>query len=237
MGEYILDRILHKYKDEVNSDKTYLEMAARKGEIILKNSTIPPRYVTDETIDMTKTSKKFNDLNDNISKYVFDKESVAVWLSTYKEGGYVVSRLLETHIFNALKNDGYAGNILYVDTPLLVDDYKKLFDKNSDTLAPRPNYSLEVLYHQIYDANYVFWDKFNLVDKNYDLSKLYEILSTRYNNCHSNMFLMAVVSSNAPEELTTHDLYCNFSKPLLEVMNIGFTKDLHLEKLPIKEGE
>ena len=66
MGEYILDRILHRYKDEVNSDETYLGMAARKGEIILTNSAIPPRYVTDKTIDMTKVSKKFNDLNNSI---------------------------------------------------------------------------------------------------------------------------------------------------------------------------
>jgi hypothetical protein len=105
-----------------------------------------------------------------------------------------------------------------------MEDCKKLMDRNirnQDTVLPRPNYDFETLYREIYDADFIFWDKFNLADTNYETAKLYEILSVRYGNKLGNVFFMK--GNNAS------DLYANFNEEIMNVMDVTNIYDFRNE--------
>lgn len=231
MGD-ILDRVVNEYKVrcEWANNPILTKMTYEKCANFISASNLPIRYLQDTRVDMSRASRKLLELNNNISDYIFGDEGVGVFVKSCKNSGYLISRLLETHLVNKAITDDYAGNVLYVNTPIFLDDYKKLFTKNADTISPRPNYSLEVLYHSIYDADFVFWDKFTMVDGNFEINKLYEILSIRYDNCLNNMFILDGISYK--------DLCNFFTVELMEVMNIeNNVYDIQLEDIPIKKGE
>lgn len=233
----LLERVIDRFSKEVSNDPVLIDMAERKAKNIIVSSTLPMRYLKDTEIDLSKASKNIIDvLNYGVSN-IFSDNSSMVWVPSYEYSGYIIAKMIEGIIYAAIRDDEYAGNILYIDTPILVDDYKKLFTKNTDTISPRPNYDLEILYHRIYDADYIFWNNYSLVDSNYDLSKLYEILLSRYNNCKSNMFMIIDTVSNEKYKISgPRELITQFNENILFAMNMWDKFDLHIDKIPIKKG-
>ena len=91
------------------------------------------------------------------------------------------------YILNSLKDDSHIKTMLYVDTNVFMEDLKRFMNKDTfGDVGLKLEYSLDVLFKDIYEADFVFWDNFNLVNTQYEVDKLYEIFSRRY--MHLNRF-------------------------------------------------
>ena len=209
---YMMDRLEERYKKEVSDDPTLVKMMTDKCNTFLTASEIPNVYLLDRELDMSKINRKTIDFINNISNIFFSSASIGIWVSTYESVGYFLAKAMEEHIYDKCVKDEYPGNILYIDTPLLLSDMKKLINRDENFTSPRLNFSLDVIYHKVYDADFIIWNRFNVSESsNYDVNKLFEILLHRYNNCKGNAFVLC--------GLTPADAIAKFHQDTLTVMN------------------
>jgi hypothetical protein len=241
-GKHIADRIIDAVIQTTNcTSDDLIGMYERRVQAVLDYSHLPIRYYI-EYIDTTggavkslsnlthmmstvpTNMTKLNILKNDIIHIIDNNLSSVVWLPNFKESGYIASYLIEQYTIDRLAKDEHIHTMLYIDTNLFMEDCKKLMDRNirnQDTVLPRPNYDFETLYREIYDADFIFWDKFNLADTNYETAKLYEILSVRYGNKLGNVFFMK--GNNAS------DLYANFNEEIMNVMDVTNIYDFRNE--------
>ena len=212
---YMMNRLVNRYKQEVSDNPTLLELMYDNCNTFLTASQIPNVYLLDKELDLSKADRRVCTFIDDISEILFSCMSLGIWVSSYENVGYFIAKALERHMFNKCVKDEYMGNILYIDTPLLLYDMKKLINRDENFVSPRLSYSLDVLYHQVYDADFIFWNRFTNPENNgysnYDVNRLYEILLTRYNSCKGNAF---VLCGSTPEKT-----FANFNQDTLTVMN------------------
>ena len=152
-------------------------------------SELPKQYLQDN-IDTTKLPKKLKILYDNIYEIVNNKYNYGISVSDYTDVSAICSLLIKKYFNESMLNDTLLVNVLYIDTNLLLEDYKKLMDMNTNELSPSLVHSLDVLYGDIEKADFVFWDKFTMLRSNYELLKVYDIISIRYRNCLGNAFCL-----------------------------------------------
>ena len=106
--------------------------------------------------------------------------------------------LLDTYFTSCIKNDHIVESMLYIDTNLILEDYKKLMDVQSgNEVKISLSHSIETISRNLENAAFVIWDKFSLVNSNYDKQKLYNILLTRSRRGLGNIFFI----KNAPNIL------------------------------------
>lgn len=154
------------------------------------NSTQLPDVFRQQHLDLENAPTKLKSLYRNSSQIITERQNIMVEMKNYQYSGFISSACIENYVTIKLIQDEHIVTMLYIDTPILVEDYKRLIDRDPDKLSPRIEHNLEVLYKLIYEAEYVFWDKFDMPKSNFDMSKLYEILSIRYRNCLGNMFFI-----------------------------------------------
>ena len=127
---------------------------------------------------------------------------------------------------NFLSNNDILENIVYIDTNLLVEDYKRLMNVNQ--LSQNTAHSLNTLLNSIETASMVIWDKFSKLESTYDKHKIYDILSIRKRNNCCNIYMIAGGTSNLSQvigadifDMMDVDFGCDCSRINFEVPKKG----------------
>lgn len=212
------------YRDLGVESVEYKKSISDKFDNFFEYTQLPLVYKTDG-IQTDKLCPKSKKLYEGIEKIIDNRYSIAVQLDSYKDSGFICAMLLNKYFYNKIVNDDHLVNILYVDTNLLMKDYKKLIERNSENTEVNLTHSVETLQIYIENADFVFWDKFTMVQTNYELSKLYDILSVRYRSCLGNMFF-----TNRPLNTMSDTL----SVEMLNVMNVSVVLGLDKETFKYK---
>lgn len=225
----MINKIVGEYaKSFEKPTEEYLRGVFNKLCDMYDYSCIPERFLVTE-IDDAKLPKKFKIVNDEIIDIIENRKSVGVRLPDFRFGGYVTSKLLYTYILNQLKTDEHISSFLYIDTNIFMRDLKRFMNKDEfDDVGLALEYSLDTLFRSVYDADFVFWDKFNAVTSGYDIAQLYEIITRRYNHLKGNMFFGVV-----DEDINYKQIFNNVDKNINDVMNLSAMYDLSKDKYNI----
>lgn len=183
------DRIVTDLIEGFNYPDEYIQSLYRRVQSYIEYTGLPKRYMT-EFIDLKTATSKLVSLNSDIVNIINKKESRMIWTSSFAECGYITSTLIETYIKVCLQAELHLNSILYIDTNLLMSDYKRLMGEENGS-KQNLVHRKDVLYKEIEEADIVFWDKFNFIETQYEAAKIYEILSIRYRKCLGNIFFVS----------------------------------------------
>lgn len=183
-----------------------------------------PRVYQQNGLDVRMLPQKIKSLLLDLFDVVEKPLNKLILLPTYKESGYIAAMLMKQYVINCFIRDMHIPSMLYIDTNLLIEDYKKYMNITNNNLDNTILvHSTDVLFKEILTADYVFWDKFTLVDSSYATSKLYDILSIRYRQCLGNMFFITG-GVEAIKDLYNVEMLnvMNLSDPILDLQNDKF---------------
>lgn len=186
------------------------------------NMAYLPKVAYSKLLDLNKSGSKFQILSDEFYNIVNTNKSIMLNRKEYMNNVFISSYLIGRYISDSIIKDTRIHKILYVDTPLLLADYKKMMDINDNINPPVLTHHQEVLNKNIYDYDYVIWDRFNCASSYYDLNKLQEIVHCRYLNMCGNMFFC--IGDTEDERVNGIDTN------LLSSMNITDIYNLELEE-------
>lgn len=197
--------------NELNLDtqnKSYADTISKKYSDFLQYSQLPVAFYN---INKPNTlPNRVGILCENILEIVNDQLCYAFDVESYKNTGYLSSLLLDCYFKQTIITNGVVSKIIYVDTNLLLDDYKKLMDCDDNTDISLAH-SKRTLLVDIETANYVIWDKVSYISTSYDRQKFYNIISSRYRQGLGNMFFIKNASKSMAQ-------FCD--SELLDVMCI-----------------
>lgn len=191
---------LQKLVSELNIvDPGYISYLEKRYIDFINTSDIPPAYLN-HNIDTKSLSSRLKILNDNIYNIVSNRDNYGFNVQSYSDTSFLSSLLLDTYFETCIRNEKLLETVIYVDTNLILDDYKKLMDSNNlSDLHISLSHKIETVTKYIETAPFVIWDKFSLINSNYDKQKLYNILLTRTRRGNGNIFFM----KNAPNVMAT----------------------------------
>lgn len=227
----MVDNIVNKILGgKTNCTSEYVDSIYRQVETYIDYSALPLRYLV-EGIDTHKdTLPKFNNLSEHIIDIIHHNKSCLAWVNDFGQSGYIAANFIAKYLVTAMITDEHPKSILYVDTNLLLEDYKKLMNESYSEFSPKIVHRKEILYRDIQEADFVFWDKFNFIETNFETNKIYEIISVRYRNCLGNLFF--------GKGATEKELFGNIDVEMLNVMAVQKCMcDLRNETYPIVEWE
>lgn len=213
MKQLIIENILNSLPNNINMTDDYIDSIQNRVNNFISYTELPKVFQR-EIINKQKLPKDTQKLFNIISEVIQKKQNVGVKVSSYGECGFITSTILGTYLKDSIINDEHLNTVLYIDTNLLLEDYKKLMDMNSNDVSPTLVHSLDVLYKDIENADFIFWDKFTMMQSNYEIMKIYDIISVRYRNCLGNLFFI------------TPDYNYVLSTELMDIMRWKYTFDL-----------
>lgn len=219
-----IEDLVTKYKND--EDNSYLYYIQRKYNEFMLISDLPVAY-RNHNIDVDKLPGRLKILNDNIFDIVNNRYSYVFNVAKYKDTGNLSSLLLDTYFTQCIKEDHYVEGIVYIDTNLILEDYKKLMDLQGGDMQISLAHSNETLSRNLENAPFVIWDKFSLVNSNYDKQKLYNILLTRARKDLGNMFFI---------KDATYVLANVFNDEMYDVMDTEQIVDISQQKLIYKNS-
>lgn len=205
----MFDRMYFRAGVAFDFNEGYMEMVNRRIDIFADYSYLPTRFVV-ESIDLLADMQSLlarygsNVVTDNttmalkklmpivLKDYMLNYKNFLINCPSFKLSGFMCAKIMEEYVTQQIIKDDHFGTILYIDTDLLVKDYKELFNMNNskfEEYSTQLTYSREVLYKLIYTADYVFWDKFDATNTNFEKDRVYEILTRRYRDCLGNVFM------------------------------------------------
>lgn len=205
-------------------DTAYINYIKKKYNEFILVSDLPVAYL-EHNIDEKKLSTKLKILKDNIVDIVKNRYNYVFNVTTYKDTGNLTSLVLDSYFLDIIKTKDSVENIIYIDTNLILDDYKKLMDVQGGDIRISLSHSYETITRNLENAPYVIWDKFSLVNSNYDKQKLYNILLTRSRRCLGNIFFIR----DATQVLSTV-----FDTDMYELMDIAQLVDLSQQNIVYK---
>ena len=204
----MIDELVNEFLGNQEVSDDYVNGIIRKVEDVIDYSNLSERYLC-KTI-AKPYPESFNKLQNNVSKIINDNYgSVVVRPKSFKYGGYITASLMYKYILNSLKDD---------------EDLKRFMNKDTfGDVGLKLEYSLDVLFKDIYEADFVFWDNFNLVNTHYEVDKLYEIFSRRYMHLKGNILYLC---GKNKAELTN-----NFDENLKDMLDLTEFYDLSKAEL------
>jgi len=149
----------------------------RRYNEYIKYSQIPDRCLgfTDQKIIPSKLYNVFK----NMTSAVTDRYNLRFEFADYVNLDYLAYLMLQSYFKQCVIQDIRVEDIIYVDTKLLVEDYKRLIDYKEEKDSLKPIHDLKILYSGMENAPLVIWDKFTLLDSYFDRDKIYDIISIR----------------------------------------------------------
>ena len=177
-----------------NNPQEYIDSVLRRYQEFMTYSQIPERCIgfMDQEIIPTRLYKLFG----NMQEAVQDRYNFIFKFKDYRNLCYLAYLMLQAYFKQCYHKEAIIEDILYIDTKLLVEDYKKLMDFSESNLSPELVHSLSVLYGGIEKAALVIWDKFEMLDSKFDRDKIYDILSVRQRRGLSNFYFTMQTSDN-----------------------------------------
>lgn len=203
----------------------YTDAIIRRFKDYIEYSQIPEICLgfDDNTIIPDKLDKVVN----NMLIAVKERYNFLFNFSSYENLCYLSYLLIAYYFKQCILNDETVENILYIDTKLMVEDYKRLINYDKNELSLAPVHSLETLYKNIENAPLVIWDKFMMIDSAYDKDKIYDILCIRHRKGLANFYF----SINGTSELSKV-MGPNISNEICQYLDTGF--NCSLNKINIK---
>ena len=203
----------------------YTDAIIRRFKDYIEYSQIPEICLgfDDNTIIPDKLDKVVN----NMLIAVKERYNFLFNFSSYENLSYLSYLLIAYYFKQCILNDETVENILYIDTKLMVEDYKRLINYDKNELSLAPVHSLETLYKNIENAPLVIWDKFMMIDSAYDKDKIYDILCIRHRKGLANFYF----SINGTSELSKV-MGPNISNEICQYLDTGF--NCSLNKINIK---
>lgn len=175
-------------------DITYENTVKRKYSEYINNSDLPSAYIQNN-IDVSRLPNRIKILKENITNIVDNRYSYIFNVKDYCDVGYLSSLLIDSYFIDCMKNDKYIENVIYVDTNLLLEDYKKLMDFHNEDLQMSLAHNITTLTRFVDTAPCVIWDRFSFVNSNYDKQKLYNLILIRSRRGLGNLFFIEDYSS------------------------------------------
>lgn len=210
-------KILPQLKD-INTD--YRKSIENQYKTFIDYADIPIGYQKDINYNV---SGKLNKVFDNIDLIVKDRYNILLNFADYRNTGYISFQLINTYFKKNFENDDILESIVYVDTNLLVEDFKRLMNNEN---AQNTVHKVDTLYNGIEKASLVIWDKFSKLESTYDKHKIYDILSIRKRNDLANMFLISGGTSKLSQvigndifDVMDPDICIDCSRINLEIIN------------------
>ena len=188
---------LLKYFELENKDSAYISSVKRRYQQYKNFSELPDVYIN-KPINIERCSQRIKILDTNIKTIIDDQLNFVFNVKNYSITGYLSAYLLHKYFKTKLNTDEAISNVLYVDTNLVLDDYKKIMDINTESDSPTLTYSNDTLYKNLENAPFVIWDRFSMINSAYEKQKIYNILLIRYRQGLGNMYFM----KNAPIEIS-----------------------------------
>lgn len=203
----------------------YTDAIIRRFKDYIEYSQIPEICLgfNDNTIIPDKLDKVIN----NMLIAVKERYNFLFNFSSYENLSYLSYLFIAYYFKQCILNDETVENILYIDTKLMVEDYKRLINYDKNELSLAPVHSLETLYKNIENAPLVIWDKFMMIDSAYDKDKIYDILCIRHRKGLANFYF----SINGTSELSKV-MGPNISNEICQYLDTGF--NCSLNKINIK---
>ena len=228
-SEIVNDVVGYLESQNIEVNDVYFENICRDVNVHFNMSYLPDiAYI--KYIDDKKSGSNVVSLLSDFYKYVNRNECVTVLRENANDDVFIASSLIGRYIGDSLIRDTRIHKILYVDTPLLLTDYKRMMDGSVDSVNPPALFHpIELLNSDIYKYDYVIWDRFNLANSNYDLNKLSEIVHHRYLSMRGNLFFN--IGKSATERAGGID------DMLKSSMNIVHKSDLLKDKCSYKNTE
>lgn len=176
-------------KQGIKVNDVYFDNICRDVNNYFDMSNLPLRAYT-KYIDLTQSSSGISKLVYEISEHIDLNNNVLVSRSSNEDNLYIASSIIGKYIGDCIIKNKRIHKVLYIDTPLLLSDYKKLMDLANNINPPVLFHDIETLNKDIYWYDYVIWDRFNCINSGYDLNKLHEIIHHRYLNLCGNLFFI-----------------------------------------------
>lgn len=134
--------------------------------------------------------KKLSTLYENIHEFVQDRYNLVFKLHDYTNIDVLCAMLLNKYYNDCINMDKLVESILYIDVGILMYDYKKLMDMDSEGVGPQLTYPKTVLYEHVENATMVIWDKLSSISSNYEKQKLMDILAIRKRKKLGNIYFI-----------------------------------------------
>lgn len=186
-------------------------------------SELPSAFQTDN-INTSALPKNIKVLYDNIATIIDENHSFIFRFNDYEYTHNISTMLINEYFVKVILNDMTMKHILYIDTNLIMEDYKKMMDITDSEDSVRTNHKLITLNKNIEEADIVIWDKCTMLKSSYEKSKFYDILSIRYRKGLGNLFFV---------KGSTMELSSLFDKETFVVMNTEEIVDCSREQVLI----
>lgn len=212
---------------KTDGDEMYLNSLKRQYREYIQFSDLPQLYLN-QCINLNKSSSKIKKFNNIVYETISNRFSYVYNVRNFVDTGYLASLAIDTYFIESMKHDTALEPVLYVDTNLLLDDYKKLIGDNySDDTKSILSHKLVTVKRYVEEATCVIWDKFSMITSSYDRSKLYNLISARTRRNLSNIYFMENASQLLDDAASVE---------LTAVMNIDQLIDLS-EQIVEYQGE
>lgn len=206
-------------------DSTYISAITRRFNEYMKFSELPVIYKQND-IDINNCSSRIITLYDNIEMIINDRLSFLFNVKDYANTGYISAMLLNKYFKSSIESDSLISSVLYVDTNLLLDDFKKSIDNNQENVDISLTYSEDTIRKNIENAHFVIWDRFSMINSSYERQRIYNILLIRHRKNLANIFFM----KNAPKEL---ERICD--DEMFQILDCDNIIDLKDEQISFKQ--
>lgn len=209
------DLILQLLPCLVNKPEDYINSIVKKYEVFINNSQIPSVCLgyNDISIIPSKLQKVYN----NITTAFIDHYNFLINFESYENISYLIYLLLNKYFCDCINNDDILDQILYIDTKLMLEDYKRLMNYENSYNSIEPVHNLDILYKGIEQYPVVIWDKLMLINSSYDKDKLYDIISIRNRKGLGNFY----ITIGSRSELSSI-LGANLCKEIKSTLDLAF---------------
>ena len=218
------DNILMKIIPNLNIfNDDYKQFIIKKYNKFIQTSEIPNECFG--FYDTNIIFPKLQNVYDKIYTAVNDRYSMLFCMKSYNFTNYLSYMFINKYFKDCIENNLFLEDVLYIDTRLLLEDYKRLMDKSQSLI-----HSYYTLTENIERAALVIWDKVSLISSTYDRNKLIDIITIRKRKGLANFYFIK------KEDLDPKILGTELSNCIKSDVSLGFEcQNYNYDIFPIQE--
>lgn len=143
-----------------------------------------------------KSTSKNKDLTkfiDNIDEYIESEFGSILNFADYTKTDIFATYLIQKYLRHFLSANDFKKDIIYINTPLLLLDNKRLIGYKGDEsdFSKTLTHSKETICNGVENANLIIWDRFTDISTDYDKEEVYKTLLIRHKKGLSNLFFIS----------------------------------------------
>lgn len=217
-SDLFIDEIVPSLKSFKNENMEYIDNKFKVYMEYLKRAEVPDGYRRCAIDNPFKSFQCFKDeeiksfIND-ITPYLDGEFNCIFNFVEYIDTDRLATHIIQNYLKRYLVSTEPVKQIIYIDTPLLMCDLKRLINYKDETISRDLVHSLDTVINGVEKADFVIWDKVTLLSTEYERSELYRILSTRHKRGLGNLVFIKGGSKEVLSNLSTliHGLFKGWS--------------------------